>query len=194
MSGRSLRLAALALGLAVSANAQPAPPPSPEARAADEPVSSEIRRFLQGTNRVLVTRRAPEPPIALADGRITVSGVGVFEPGLESQRLLGLELRIEHGETPTVHYLDLHEIQSLLRAMAALREFAEHDPRRYPTDARHVSIEGFGVGLALDGDQTRYLVLAGAGGVDAAPLDAEAFLQLEQRIALALDRLFNAAE
>ena len=192
----SARIAVLALAwaLAAPAAAQPAPPPAAGSEADREPAASEIRRFLTGTNRVLITRRAPEAPIALREGTVTVSGLGAFEPGRESQRLLGLEIRVETDGEPILHYLDLHEIQSLLRAMPALRELAKHDPRRFPTAARHVSLEGFGVGLRLDGEQTTYLVHAGEAGAVEAALEAEAFVELEQRIALALDRLFNAAE
>ncbi len=173
---------------------QPVVTPPPNAK---EPTTTAIRKFLKQKNRILVTREAPQKPIALGRGTLTVSGIGAFEPGRESERLLGLRIVVDAPDlkqVERVHYMDLHEIESLLRGMPAIRAIAAEGGRGFPTDAVQKSLEGFGVGISVDGPRTKYFVLAGKDGRHRLSLKQEEFLQLEKRVAAALDRLFNVPE
>jgi len=161
------------------------------------PTITELRRFLEQTDRVLVTRWAPQGTLPLDRGQITVAGVGAFEPGLESHRLVGLRVLLELPELEgeeRIHYLDLHEIESLLRGMLLLHEVAAEGGRGFPTEARLVTVEGFGVGVRVSEGEVTYTVRGGPGGKLEAELSAESFHLLEERVAAALDRLFNAAK
>ncbi len=185
------------VALAAGAQTPPVAPPGATAPVVppQPPTRSELRRFMEQRNRVLVERQAPRPAIPIDGGQLTISGLGAFEPGLESQRLLGLRIRVEapglEGHEQ-VHYLDLHEIESLLRGFTLLRSVAAEGGRGFPTEARHLSIEGFGVGIALGEGSLQYRVHAGPDGEHVRSMSAKAFQSLENAVSTALDRLFNA--
>ncbi len=202
-------LALLALRFTLGADAVHAQAPTPRTApggttsstapvpVAPAPTVTELRRFLEQTDRVLVTRWAPQGALPLDHGQIAVAGVGAFEPGLESHRLVGLRVLLELPELEgeqRIHYLDLHEIESLLRGMLLLHEVAAEGGRGFPTEARLVTVEGFGVGVRVSEGKVTYTVRGGAGGALEAELSAENFHLLEEQVAAALDRLFNAAK
>ncbi len=197
---RASTLAALPLlaVLAASAGAQPAPPdhPAPEA---PEPVPtiSELRGFLEQIDRVLVTRQRSLPPIAIkGGGSLAVSGIGAFEPGLESQRLLGLRFDLDiKGLEPKerVAYLDLHEVDALLRGMTNLEMLAAEGGRGLETEARILMLEGFGLGLWMHQDTLRYQIRGGADGHVIGHVSSQNFEKLRTQIETARDRLFNPA-
>lgn len=194
---RRLLLAALILGLAIAmATLAQAAEPVPVSVEPPPPTTSELRRFLEQNNRVLVTREQAQPPIELDGGRLTIVGLGAFEPGLESERLLGIRFELDVAGLAAdegVAYLDLHEIETLLRGLATLREVAAEGGRGFLTKARIVSLEGFGAAVTVEAGRVRYELLGGPGGRVAAGVSEGGFELLQSRTARTLDRLFNAA-
>ncbi|MCP3986643.1 MAG: hypothetical protein GY723_19845 [bacterium] len=162
-----------------------------------EPTISELRIFLEQIGRVLITRQNPLTPIALqGGGSVQVSGVGAFEPGLESQRLLGLRIDLDAPDLEPeerIAYLDLHEIEELLRGMAGLGMVVAEQGRGLETEAHIITLEGFGVGVRIDQGVIRYQVRGGEAGRILGHLSPEGFANLEDQIETARDRLFNAA-
>ncbi|MDP6540394.1 MAG: hypothetical protein QF410_12705, partial [Planctomycetota bacterium] len=189
---RHLQLVAsiLALGLAFAqASRAQDDEPAIEVPEPPAPTSSELRLYLEQSNRVLVTREQAQPPIPLERGQLTIVGLGAFEPGLEAERLLGIRFDLEVPGLPAdeaVAYLDLHEIETLLRGLATLREVAAEEDRGLRTEARIVSIEGFGAAVAVEGGRARYQVLGGPGGRVATGISSEGFQLLESRTARTL--------
>ena len=90
-----------------------------------------------------------------------------------------------------VAYLDLHEIETLLRGLASLREVAAEGGRGFLTQARIVSLEGFGAAVRVEAGRVRYELLGGPGGRIATRLSERGFKLLESRTTQTLDRLFN---
>lgn len=200
---RNLCLAALPLltALAGHASAQPAQQaqqaqPAQPAAGGSVGTTSDLRRFLEQIERVLVTRRQAQAPIAIqGGGSLVVSGMGAFEPGLESQRLLGLRVELELASLEPgerVVYLDLHEIESLLRGMASLQLVAAEGGRGLETEARIVTVEGFGLGVWVHEGAIHYQIRWGPGSRVLGRLSAENFATLQDQIETARDRLFNA--
>ncbi len=193
---KSLGLAALLL--AAVAVAQPVhPPPTEIPLPQPQPTMSELRRFLEQTGRVLVTRQSPQPSIPIqGGGSLMVSGIGAFEPGYESQRLLGLRVDLDAAELEPeerVAYLDLHEVETLLGGMASLELVASEGGRGLETEAHIVGVEGFGLGVWVKEGKVRYQVRVGRDARVLGRLTAGHFATLREHIERARDRLFNAA-
>ncbi|MBW2241618.1 MAG: hypothetical protein JRH01_06490 [Deltaproteobacteria bacterium] len=184
--------------LAAPAASQP-DPPNRDTPQTPEPVAttSKLRTFLEQIDRVLVTRQRSLAPIAIeAGGTLTVSGIGAFEPGLESQRLLGLRIDLDApGLEPEerVAYLDLHEVEALLRGMANLALVAAEEGGGLETEARILTLEGFGLGVWMHQGTTRYQIRGGAEGHIVGHVSRENFTKLKKQIETARDLLFNGA-
>ena len=187
------RFAALAVLLLVASAAhaqEETPPEAPEA-----PTHSEIRGLVERSGILMVERRIELPAVPLDDGgRVVVSGVGAFEPGMERQRTLGVRIDV-HGADPTtpatLHYLDLHEVETLLRAFAAQDALVGDGSGELVTETRYATVEHFRLGTAIRDGQRRHRI-RGAEDDDWRGLAPEAFRALRARIAEARDRLFNA--
>jgi hypothetical protein len=159
------------------------------------PPQSEVRQLIERVDVVVVVRRKDFPTIALdGDANLTVSAVGAFEPGDEEHRVLGL--RIDLGHKLLTHaegrsYLDPHEAQNLVSALAQLEAVAA-EGARIATEADFVTNEGFTVGVRAKAGRVRYYV----GKVDEervveANFSQEGFAALKQHAERALQSLFN---
>ncbi len=188
---RLLAITMLACLVAATAHAQEeAPPEVPEPSE-----RSEIRDLIERSGILMVERRIELPPVPLDDGgRIVVSGVGAFEPGMERQRTLGVRIDLQSADaaTPTTyHYLDLHEVETLLRALAAQDAALGDGSDGLVTETRYATTEGFRLGTTIR-DGKRWHRIQGADDDDWRTLGPDAFRALRARIAEARDRLFNA--
>ena len=159
------------------------------------PTQSTLRTFLEQRNRVVVTREFSQRPIEIQAGTVTVTGLGAFEPGLESERLLGIRFDVAGSgleREDGIAYLDLHEIENLLRGFATLRSVVEEGGRGLHTRAQIVSIEGFGLQVTVGSGPTRYEILSGREVQVSKDISKADFQRLESDTAKTLDRLFNA--
>jgi hypothetical protein len=211
-------LAALALALAASAHAQTPGNPSAGGRpqvpqilvltaqgqtmaltpvpAPPEAQSNRLRVFVeQEQGRVVVVRRAPQPPLAFTGGgQLEIEPMSAFEPGYEEQRLLGIRLVVKRPELPEpeqTYYLELHEVDPLLEAIRAVEEVIATPPSGNETDVEYHGLEGFGVGYrTVAGGGERY-VRAGRRTIVRAPLAADGLLRLRDGLERARTALFG---
>ena len=72
------------------------------------------------------------------------------------------------------------------------KSYSPYGGRGFPTEARHLSIEGFGVGVALRDGKVSHRVHAGPRGERILALSPDGFQKLETAVSSSLDRLFNA--
>ena len=161
-----------------------------------EPTTSLLRQRIEARSQVVIVRREPLEPIALAGGSaLRIEALGAFEPGFEEQRTLGLALTVKAEALPggeRVHYMDFHEIESLLRAVALLDQVARESAGGVPTDADYETLEGLTVGVEVRGSRARPWV--GAGPADERvrlDLPGDGLRQLQQRLELGRSRLFS---
>jgi hypothetical protein len=190
--GRALFAASL-LGWAAapaSTLAQEREPSPPVAETGEQ--TTAIRSFLEQRDRLVVEQLDPLPPVPLASGgSVGVAAAWVFEPGLEHRRLLGVRIELaaqEASGAARVFYLDLHEVEELLRAMALMEEAVAGRSR---SEARFVSLEGFGVLAHSQGGRPAFAVSAEGATQLRAPLDRDAFALLRLRLEEARERVFS---
>lgn len=182
-------LAPLVLGLAAAvAPAQELEPPHGRMDQA-----TTIRTFLEQRDRLVVEQLDPVPSVPLASGgSVGVAAVFAFEPGHEQRRLLGVRVELALGQAADaarVFYLDLHEVEELLRAMALMEEAVGGGGR---SEARFVSLEGFGVIAHAEGGRPAFAVSGERGHAGRAALARDAFALLRTRLAEARERLFGS--
>jgi len=143
---------------------------------------------------VVVTRRRELPAIPLEHGQLVVSGVGAFEPGREAERLFGVRLDLQAEKLSPrrrVFYLDLHEVEKLLRALALLEQVAE-DPRPgLVTEADYELLEGLSVGIRSETRRRHYFLRASGEASPEIPLPAASFTRLREQLQQARRSLFD---
>ena len=192
---RGARAAALALGVALGAAAAAAaqePSAGGVATPARVPSSpTAIRLFLEQRGVLVVEQLQPLPPVPLdGGGALRVAAAFAYEPGLENQRLLGVRVDCPAAPDPAAGeprvYLDLHEVEALLRAMALMEGLARDGGE---SEARFRSQEGLGVAVA----GPSYEVSCGDDGAPRTGLGAAGFDALRTRLEQARERLFSPA-
>jgi hypothetical protein len=190
-----LRWVALVLPLLVAAASTAQDVDAPDVVIAPPaPSRSALGAFLARRGSVVVEHRKPQAAVPLADGgTVRVEPTWAFEPGLEHQRLLGLRVQVEaeglEGDAG-VAYLDLHEIEALVRAMAFMEDTGGV-PSGGVAEAWYVSLEGFGVGSRVRDGATEWFVRAGSDEPVRAAISTGSFRLLRQRLSDARERLFS---
>jgi hypothetical protein len=142
------RSAAGALALLLAAAQAGAQDAEPAPRAEEAPATS-LESYLLQPGRLLVERRHALPAIALEGGaRLQLEAIVAYEPAREQERVLGVRARVAGAEGADA-YLDLHEVEDLARALAALAGVTELE-RAEPAavEIRYFTRDGFGVALA----------------------------------------------
>ncbi len=183
----------LALAVAGAADAQ-APTAAKRPR---PPNQTAIRAEVESPGRVVVTRLSHLDPIALSgDGALRVSAIGVFEPGQEHQRILGLRLDLEApGLNPAQgrHYLDIHEVEGLLKAIFLLEQLAAEAREDFESEADYRTVEGFVIGVNVQDGEVAFWLEAGRvrGARGRVGLPRSQLTTLRQRLELARTRLFT---
>ncbi len=157
---KQLAYAAGLLLAAVSVSAQTAPASkAPSSVVVAAPPASELRKLIEQPNKVVVTRRRVFKKTPLAGGALEVSAIGAFEPGREDERLLGVRIDLDHpslAPADRTHYLDLHEVEELLRAIDLLEQVAAEGGKGHRTEADFETIEGLRVGVWVDEEGAVY--------------------------------------
>jgi hypothetical protein len=181
---------------AAAAGAQPAtpatPPPAPPAEPA---VARTALRALLDEQGVLVIEELDlvgRVPL-VGPGRVELAAAWAYEPGRESQRLLGVRVDaelpgLERAERTA--YLDLHEVDALLRAMAFAEEVLSRPAEAGVTEARFVTLEGFGIAASGGRSTPAFFVVAGRAAPVRVELAPEGFTALRRGLEAARDRLF----
>jgi len=119
-------LVATALLLALPTGAQEETPPAP----AETPAHpTALERSLERPGILLVKRRHPLAPVELGGGgKLRFEAVAVHEPGMQHQRVMGMRIDLDPpelaGEDRTF-YVDVHEIEALVRAIEFMDGAAE---------------------------------------------------------------------
>lgn len=183
---------AIALVLAAcSALAQGQTPVPAPALATDATVRGQI----EAPGRVIVVRLGRLDPIPLSGGAtLVISSVGAFEPGQEQQRVLGLRLDLSApglDETQGRHYMDVHEIESLLKALFLLEQVASEARAGFESEADYQTAEGFVIGVNVRDGKPRFWVEGGRGARARVGLPRVHVTTLRERFELARTRLFT---
>ena len=195
---RATLLGAAALALLTGAPApaqQTAPPGQGLAAVLAPPAETALRGEIERPGVLIVTRSDAHPPVALAGGaRVVVHGVGAFQPGREEQRVLGIRIDVsakglsaEEGRS----YLDIHEIEALLRSMTLLTQLTREPAGELETEADFKTIEGFTVGIHVAGRRVQHFVRTGREEPIQLGLSAADFNQLRQTLEATRDGLFQ---
>jgi len=162
---------------------EPPPPPVP---------GSVLGNLVQNDSLLVVTRRRPLPTIALSGGTLIVNAVGAFEPGFEQKRLLGLRVDLHPKKGPTtLVYMDLREVDDLVRAMGTLQEVVSDAVAGLITEADYATKEGLAVGVAVDDHGPRHYVRFGEEEPVYWKMSAQAFAKLRKQLDQARSALFK---
>ena len=143
----------------------PAPPPFV---LGPSPYTTELEARLEARDRLLVEQRRVLPSIALESGsRLTLEAVLVSEYGREQERAMGVRATVASGEGERGAYLDVHEVEDLLRALQSIPVLVESARKNAETETeiRHVTRDGFGVVVRTSGKELRRMIRLGSGPV-----------------------------
>jgi len=155
-------LAAASLLLAFPAGAQEEVSPDPLQMLA-EPTQTHptaLETYLERPGILLVKRQHPLVPVELqGGGNMRLDAVVAHEPGMEHHRVMGIRVEVDAAglaDEERVFYIDVHEIEELVRAIGFMMSIAEAEKSGRGDDRTEMSIstrDGLEVG-----------VLFGAGG------------------------------
>lgn len=161
--GRSRALAA-AVALLGALAGPPAGAQAPSASGEGGRGTLALRQFLERTGVLRVRRVHPLGRIRLEEGaELRLEALSVHQPGAEHRRALGLAIYLSPGGGASEAgplYVDLGEVEALLRAMERIRHALEEADEEAPrTEYEIETREGFGVaGVREGGRSTRRVV------------------------------------
>ncbi len=181
---------ALMLGVSAGVHAQELVAPI----AVPAPTQSAIRVLIEQPGAVVVARRSPLDPIPVVGGSLQISALGAFEPGAEAQRILGVQIDLTLPDLSPAegrHYLDVHEIEALLKALFLLDQVAGDSKAGFVSTADYATIEGFTVGVEVGAGSPRFWVEGGHAERRRSAIARNAVGTLRQRLELARARLFT---
>ena len=167
----------------------PVPPP-PEAQ------RSPLRTLIEDqAGKVVVVRRAPLPPLPLAGGgQLEIHTLAAFEPGFEQQRVFGLRIAVNRPDFPEserMHYLEIHEVEPLLRAIDLVESTIATPRSGNETDVEYHGLEGFGVGYRTVAGRGERYVRSGHKTILRAPIGADGLTKLRDQLERARNSLFG---
>ena len=103
-----------------------------------------LESHLERPGILLVKRQHALAPVALRGGReLRLDALTAHEPGMQHQRVMGIRLRVEAPELAAeerVFYLDVHEIEELVRAIDYMRSAIREEKRTPETERTELSI------------------------------------------------------
>jgi hypothetical protein len=125
------------------------------------PTALESR--IESPGILLVIRHHALAPLALRDGReLRLDAVTAYEPGMQHQRVMGIRIQVEAPELAAeerVFYLDVHEIEELVRAIDLMRNAIRENSRTPESERTEMSI------ATLDGLRLEVRFTAGGASV-----------------------------
>jgi hypothetical protein len=191
--------AALALGCAAAALGQtPAVGAGPGRGAQDARIGttpSALRTLIeQSPSRLVVVRRAAQPPIPLeGGGALEIESIAAFEPGFEHQRLFGIRVTVNRPELPEHErrfYLEPRDVDPLARAVDTLEQVVA-SAKHNATDAEFFLPEGFGVGVRSVGGRVERVVRASRGKPRRFVLPGDGLVRVRDALEAARDGIFG---
>ena len=123
-----------------------------------------------------------------------IHAVGAFEPGQEDQRSLGIRIDLETSKLTAEqarHYMDVHEIEALLKGIFLLEAVASEAKPGFVSEADYETIEGLVIGVTTHAGQVDYWIEGGRGARARLAFPRTLVVKLRQRLELARTRLFS---
>ena len=118
----------------------------------DSPTSLEL--FLEEPGVLLVKRHHPLAPVQFqGGGRMRLDALVAYEPGMRHQRTMGIRAEIDApglADEDRVFYIDVHEIEELVRAIGFMINSTEGEGFTEGDEATEISIstrDGLEVGV-----------------------------------------------
>ena len=151
-------LVATSLLLAFQSGAQEeASPPAIEAPMEPEPAHpTALETFLEEPGVLLVKRHHRLAPVQLqGGGRMRLDALVAHEPGMRHQRMMGIRAEIDApgvADEDRIFYLDVHEIEELVRAIGYMMSPTEAEEPVRGNDRTEMSIstrDGLEVGMLV---------------------------------------------
>ena len=149
-------LVAAPLLLAFPSEAQEQVPPDPLQMPTEPALThpTALETYLERPGILLVKRQHPLAPIELHGGeKIRLDAVVAHEPGMEHQRMMGVRVEIDAAglaDEERVFYIDVHEIEELVRAIGFMMSTAKAEESGQGDDRTEMSIstrDGLEVGV-----------------------------------------------
>jgi hypothetical protein len=149
--------ASLLLAFQTKAQEEVSPPlvEIPTGPAATHPTALES--YLERPGILLVKRHHRMAQVALqGGGGMRVAAVAVHEPGMQHQRMMGIRVEIDVpglAEEERIFYIDVHEIEELVRAIGFMMSSTEAEESEQGDDRTEMSIstkDGLEVGVLFD--------------------------------------------
>jgi hypothetical protein len=124
------------------------------------PTALEV--FLEEPGVVLVKRHHPLAPVEFrGGGRMRLDALVAYEPGMRHQRMMGIRAEIDapgFADEDRVFYIDVHEIEELVRAIGYMLTPPEGEEPTQGNDRTEISIS------TRDGLEVGMLVTTGGAG------------------------------
>ncbi len=121
-----------------------------------------LERYLEQRDRLLVERMRRMDPIPLGGGvSLGLEALVAFEPARPQERMLGVRVRIAGSALrgrAALAYLDLREVESLVRAIDVMDELLASEPADTDAEVRHVTQDGFGIAITRSAGVTRFSI------------------------------------
>jgi hypothetical protein len=154
-----------------------------------------LESYLDQPGTLLVKRRHALEPIALANGAtLRLDALSAQEPGMEHQRVMGIRVEVEAAELASeerILYLDVHEIDELVRSIHFMESAIAAEESERPGDGTEMSIatrDGLVVGVGFSGGAPKpFLGIATARFA----LGLEALTRLRANLDQGRKRLFS---
>ena len=121
-----------------------------------------LETYLERPGILLVKRRHPLAPVDLhGGGKMRLDAVVAHEPGMEHQRMMGIRVEVDApglADEERVFYIDVHEIDELVRAIGFMMSTTEAEESGQGDDRTEMSIS------TRDGLEVGILFAAGGAG------------------------------
>jgi hypothetical protein len=124
--------------------------------------ATALETYLERPGILLVKRHHPLAPVELqGGGKLRLDAVAAHEPGMQHQRMMGVRIEVDApgltGEK-RVFYVDVHEIEELVRAIGFMMSSTEAEEFAQGDDGTEISIS------TRDGLEVGVLFAAGGTG------------------------------
>lgn len=166
-SRRLALLVAASLLLVFQSEAQEVVSP-PQVPISTEPAITHptaLETYLERPGILLMKRRHPLPPVELqGGGKLRLDAVAAHEPGMRHQRMMGVRFEIEAPgltDEERVFYVDVHEIEELVRAIGFMMNSTEAEEFAQGDDGTEISIstrDGLEVGVLFTAGGARHFL------------------------------------
>jgi hypothetical protein len=133
----------------------------------DDPNETVLEHYLDERDRLIVERTRHMKPIPLGAGAsLGLEAIVAFEPSRTQERMLGVRVRVAGSPLrgrAALAYLDLREVEELLRAIDLMDELLATEPEGSDVEVRHTTRDGFGVATARVAGQTTLSIRLDSG-------------------------------